>query len=151
MKKTMHETKPQEKITNYIIGGWFAYPSITLNPIVFWGRFKHSESLLRDGKIDGELLDKYGSSKIKGVMNDRGLDFEKRYDDRKDFFEYNFEKRNGVWVGEYKNPMYDMIYPTTAFTGLIDENDFVTMGLKIGLKRDNKLLEEDYYLTPFSF
>ena len=142
MKKIVHKTKPQEKITDYFIGGWFGVPSVDPKPVVFWGRFKLNEIFLRDSKIDGELLDRYGSSKIKGVMNDRGLEFEKRYSGRNDVSEYNFEKRNGIWVGEYTRPKGEQ-YPAIAFTNLVDKSLFEAIG--------NKLAGEDYFLHPLSF
>lgn len=59
--------------------------------------------------IEGQLVDLYGASTIIGTMDEQKLSFLKHYTiaNGNQEFEYDFELKNGVWLGNYKSRRSD--------------------------------------------
>ena len=115
----------------YGITGWFIKKVSAKEKEVamaFSGYFKHDPSTNKI--LVGQIVDPYGSSTIlNGEMNSNVLKFVKSYDaPGKISDRYNFEKKNGVWIGEFKE-IYDWdtlrkINKVKALTTLIEDDSF---------------------------
>ena len=81
------------------IVGWLEQVNMGYSAIAFGGYFKLGGA--PEGALDGQLIDLWGPSVIKGEMNQRELSFRKVYDRRTDVISYTFKMENGIWVGEY--------------------------------------------------
>ena len=65
----------------------------------FWGKFICKD----DGTLEGKLVDFYGHSEIKGEFNPKKgtLKFEKKYLEREDIINYQFEKGEIIYGGTF--------------------------------------------------
>jgi|SRR3989344_4446811 len=76
--------------------------------IIPWGGYFIKEN---DGGecIEGKLIDIYGGSTINGKMDSNVLKFLKRYGEKNnsEFFDYEFLLVDGIWRGEFSNPLVD--------------------------------------------
>ena len=86
----------------YNISGLVFQPEHAITSFVFSGYFRYdpNTNLL----FDGELIDLYGTSVIKGRMKKNYLSFEKRYNHRQSTIDYHFQKENGIWKGTFRGP-----------------------------------------------
>ncbi len=90
----------------------------------FGGYFRHD---LETGNVcDGQLVDFWGQSEIVnfGFMGETALSFSKRYLNRRDFINYEFNKdENGLWIGTYSGAAVGE-GKAQAKTNLIDDDAF---------------------------
>ena len=59
--------------------------------------------VLNENKLEGSLIDNWGSSNIAGKLDLDSLNFGKIYHSRNDLIEYSFTKHEtGIWIGHYQ-------------------------------------------------
>ncbi len=73
-----------------------------------WGGYLIRGMDGKDDGIEGMLADVHGISRITGTMNPELLEFRKQYgQNRGHAFNYKFQLKNGVWLGEYVSTSQD--------------------------------------------
>ncbi|MBI3334700.1 hypothetical protein HYZ97_04385 [Candidatus Pacearchaeota archaeon] len=82
------------------ITGWFEQIQNDIPATAFGGYFRLDLEL--NEIVQGQMIDVWGPSIIKGEMSDREMQFKKRYEFREDIIEYKFKKQGYLWVGGYQ-------------------------------------------------
>jgi len=85
----------------YSISGLFYEEFIGISP---WGGYfvKGCEGD-RENQIVGQLIDRYGPSRLEGILEKDSLEFRKQYErcNNEKMFYYKFSLKNGIWQGEF--------------------------------------------------
>ena len=88
----------------YSIAGLFyeAFPGIS----PWGGYFIRGREGGSKNQIVGQLIDLYGPSQLKGVLEKDSLEFKKKYErcNHEQMFDYKFSLKNGIWQGEFSSP-----------------------------------------------
>lgn len=56
----------------------------------------------RQYNLQGQLIDQFGESDILGMLEEKSLTFKKDYPGRGNEFIYEFENKEGLWIGKWK-------------------------------------------------
>ncbi|MEM4271651.1 MAG: hypothetical protein QXD13_00995 [Candidatus Pacearchaeota archaeon] len=84
----------------------FKIKGIILQPFYPNSLFEGFLNCKEDGTIDGYLNDRWGQSKIEGILKNQlgDLTFRKMYIHRADIIFYSFKKEGNLWIGCYNGP-----------------------------------------------
>ena len=56
----------------------------------------------KEYNLQGQLIDKFGPSNILGVIEEKTLTFNKDYSNANNEFVYEFENKEGLWIGQWQ-------------------------------------------------
>ncbi len=85
------------------ISGFFYTCNPSRESFPFRGNISFSEKTI----FEGNLMDKWGSSKIKGILEEKRLNFTKVYSGKNYLLDYSFEKgKSGFFKGIYRYKEY---------------------------------------------
>lgn len=98
----------------YFLGGMFQDSSWGRGGFPFAGYFRKFDKRFifasqdlpfekpKQYNIQGQLIDRFGESEILGVLEQKSLVFIKDYPGKGNEFVYEFENKEGLWVGKWK-------------------------------------------------
>lgn len=75
---------------------------LILQPMYQNTLFEGTMELMDDGKLRGELYDRWGESEISGKLQKDKMNFAKKYSHRPDMIFYSLKKQGSLWLGAYQ-------------------------------------------------